>query len=34
MNWHAIWVAALFLIVGAWIGSKWPATNVIGRLTG
>lgn len=34
MTWHNIVVAAVFLLIGAYIGSKFPATNLIGRAVG
>lgn len=34
MNWHTIWIVALVFIIGAYVGTKFPATNLIGRVAG
>lgn len=32
MNVSHLIVAVLFLLVGGWIGAKWPSTNLLTRV--
>ena len=34
MHWREPIIVIIAIIVGAWLGTKMPAINVIGRVTG